>query len=476
MIPDGLECHLCSRAITSGYELLGGTICNPCYSRIRRSATACPRCQEIKVLAFCDEVGAAVCAGCAGEPARFACKDCGSEVQLTGSQCGRCRMKDRATALLSQDNGTVHPGFKGLYQHFLATPDPRTVTRWISHSPIKETLRSMAQGQLPISHMSLDQLTQTHRVRYLREVLVSAGTLPAQDMQLHAYEVYSSKFISAIPPNQASIISRYQRWYVLRIMRRSSAQTPTSVHALNRRRAELRAIAAFLTWLDNQGHCLETATQAHLDHYFATTTDTATVLSTFIRWAHEQHLASEIDPPRKPSRPGTAASHEELWDKVEFLLHDDSTERDVRIIGLFLLLFGQRVTNTVRLKHSDVEVSGPKVSVRFGTDAIELPPALATLVLAQLQMPTSRYIYHRPEISWLFNGLIPGQHITPNHITMRLSEAGIKARPFRQAAMLQLAAAIPVSVLADTLGMSVYTAAQWAQRSGHTWNDYPAIR
>lgn len=370
----------------------------------------------------------------------------------------------------------MHPGFNGLYQHFLATPDPRTVTRWIRHSLIRETLHAMARGQLPISHLSLDQLTQTHRVRYLRQVLVSAGTLPAQDMHLHAYEVYSSKFISAIPPHQASILTRYQRWYVLRVMRRASAKAPTSVNAVNRRRTELRAIAAFLTWLDDQDNCLETATQAHLDRYVAMTASAATALSTFIKWAREQHLASEIALPRKPSMPGTAAGHEELWDKVELLLRDESISRDVRIIGLFLLLFGQRVANTVRLKRSDVEVTGPKVSVMFGADAIELPPALASLVLAQLQSPTNRYIYHRTEINWLFNGLVPGQHVTPNHISMRLFEAGIKVRPFRQAAMLQLAAAVPVRVIADTLGLSVYTASQWARRSGHIWNDYPAIR
>lgn len=385
-------------------------------------------------------------------------------------------MKDRAAALLSQEDGTINPGLKGLYQHFLATPDPRTVTRWMRHPSIEETLQAMAQGHLPISHLSLDQLPQTHRVSYLRQVLVSAGTLPAVDMQLHAYEVYSAKFISSTQPHHASILTRYQRWYVLRVMRRASIKAPISANTLNRRRAELRAIAAFLTWLDDQDHCLETVGQAHVDQYFATTAGTATALSTFIRWARERHLASEIDLVRKRSMPGIAAGHEELWDKVDLLLHDESIARDVRIIGLFLLLFGQQVTTTVRLKRSAVEATGPRISVRFGADAIELPPAVASLVLAQLQAPTTRYIYHRPESNWLFNGLVPGQHVTPNHMTMRLSEAGIKARPFRQAAMLQLAAAMPVSIVADTLGLSVYTASQWAQRSGHTWSDYPAIR
>jgi len=470
------ECHLCRRTITTGYELLGGTICNPCYSRIRWSATVCPRCRHMKVLAFHDSEGLIVCAGCAGEPSRFACKTCGSEEQLTGSQCGRCRLKDRAASLLSRDDGTIHPGLVGLYHHFLAAPDPRTVTRWMKHPPIEETLHHMAQGRLPINHQSLDTLPQTHRVRYFRQVLISAGTLPPIDIHLHAYEIYSAQFINDAPPHQAPILRRYQRWYVLRVMRRASAKAPTTANTLNSRREELRTIAAFLTWLDNQNQTLETVSQAHIDQYFATPTGITRDLSTFIKWACRQHLASEISLTRRRSVTGTAASHEELWNKVEFLLNDESIARDVRITGLFLLLFGQQVINTVRLKRSDVEITGSKASVRFGGDAIDLPPALFSLVAEQLQAPTSRHIYHQADTDWLFYGLVPTQHVTPSHMIRGLAAVGISVRPYRRAAMLQLAAALPVSVVADTLGLSVETATQWAQRSGHTWGDYPELR
>lgn len=476
MSRDAFECHLCRRTITTGYELLGGTICNPCYSRIRWSATACPRCHHVKVLAFYDAEGLIVCAGCAGEPACFACKSCGSEEQLTGSQCGRCRLKDRAASLLSQKDGTIHPGLAGLYHHFLAAPDPRTVTRWMKHPPIEETLHAMAQGHLPINHQSLDTLPQTHRVSYFRQVLVSAGTLPPIDIHLHAYEVYSAQFIRSAPPRQASILSQYQRWYVLRVMRRASTKAPTTANTLNIRREELRKIAAFLTWIDNHDQSLETVDQAHIDQYFAAATGNTRDLNTFIKWACQQHLATGISLTRRRSTTGIAASHEELWNKVELLLNDGSIARDVRITGLFLLLFGQQVINTVRLKRSDIEVTGSKASIRFGSDAINLPPSLASLVAEQLQTPTSHYIYHQPETDWLFYGLVPTQHVTPSHMIRGLSEVGISVRPYRRAAMLQLAAALPVSVVAGTLGLSIDTAAQWAQRSGHTWGDYPALR
>lgn len=72
----------------------------------------------------------------------------------------------------------IHPGRTTLNELLLTARDPRFVVRWLRKEPIGATLRAMAAGELPISHSTLDALPPSLRVRYLRHMLISAGTLP----------------------------------------------------------------------------------------------------------------------------------------------------------------------------------------------------------------------------------------------------------------------------------------------------------
>lgn len=54
-------CDNCHRDVISRYQLLGGRICNACYSGLRRNPDRCPGCAEIRVLAYLDSVGARLC-------------------------------------------------------------------------------------------------------------------------------------------------------------------------------------------------------------------------------------------------------------------------------------------------------------------------------------------------------------------------------------------------------------------------------
>lgn len=93
----------------------------------------------------------------------------------------------------------IHPGRTTLNELLLTARDPRFVVRWLRKEPIGATLRAMAAGELPISHSTLDALPPSLRVRYLRHMLISAGTLPAVDVRLNDLENHAADFI-ADPP------------------------------------------------------------------------------------------------------------------------------------------------------------------------------------------------------------------------------------------------------------------------------------
>lgn len=124
MIRAQIGCDSCGSDVPARYQLLDQRICNTCYSRLRRHPGVCPGCGQAKVLAFHDQSRRIVCAACAGALQRFGCKTCGSEIQLTGSQCGTCRLSDRLQELLADETGRTHPGLVCLRDHLLTARDP----------------------------------------------------------------------------------------------------------------------------------------------------------------------------------------------------------------------------------------------------------------------------------------------------------------------------------------------------------------
>lgn len=470
-------CHLCRRSISRGYELLGGRICNPCYSRLRRHPGTCPSCGHIKVLAFHDATGAIVCTECAGVPARFACKSCGSEEQLTGSQCGPCRLTERAHTLLACADGTLHPDLTSLHAHLLSAPDKRSVIRWLKKEPIFETLRAMASGDLPISHDTINRIPPSRRVSYFRQLLVSAGTLSPIDVHLNDHEMRVDAFLASLPPAHAAVIGRYHRWHVLRVLRRKAEREPLRRSTTERCRRELRVISAYLSWLDTQGISLDAVHQPDLDYYVTNVATGDVPLKAFLNWAHANHLGSAVEmASRRPSTPASPMSVDELWTTVDRLAADETIEMTARIAGLFILLYAQSLATCVRLRQTDVTVTDSTVSVTFASDPIEMPPPVAQLVRRYLEAPARRAIYRTAESNWLFGGLLPTSHITEAHLSRILSNAGIAPRLAKEAAMRQLATALPARIVADTIGVSIGTASKWSRTSGGVWKDYPDLR
>ncbi|WP_405658450.1 hypothetical protein OG379_01550 [Streptomyces sp. NBC_01166] len=75
---------------------------------------------------------------------------------------------------------------------------------------------------------------------------------------------------------------------------------------------------------------------------------------------------------------------------------------------------------------------------------------------------------------WLFPGALRGRPMDGVSITARLNRIGIRARPGRNTALMELAGELPAVVLSGLLGIHVSTATLWAQETGNTRPGYTA--
>jgi hypothetical protein len=62
--------------------------------------------------------------------------------------------------------------------------NPATVVAWLGKSRSAQLLGSLARTGDPITHDLLDELPQSQALRYVRDMLVSSGVLPARNEHL----------------------------------------------------------------------------------------------------------------------------------------------------------------------------------------------------------------------------------------------------------------------------------------------------
>ncbi|WP_458040409.1 MULTISPECIES: hypothetical protein [Bacteria] len=264
-------CTRCEKDAPRRYFLLGGQICNACYSALRRNPATCPSCSETRVLAFINKRGDVCCAECAGQPRRFACSTCGSERFLTGAQCGHCRLDERLQELLGND-GSLPPPLANLRDYLTTAPmDPRSIVRWLRRGDIDRTLRDMASGNLPIGHFTIDQLPPGPRTRYFRRLLIDADTLPPIPVLLHELNIFVDTHAAHLPREHAPILRRFHRWVVLpQLLRRYRDNgNDITIGVFTNQRSATLARARFLSWISAQGTTLADLDQSTLDDYLA---------------------------------------------------------------------------------------------------------------------------------------------------------------------------------------------------------------
>ncbi len=335
----------------------------------------------------------------------------------------------------------------------------------------------MGTGNLPIAHATIDQLPPGPRTRYFRRLLIEAGTLPQIPVLLHELNIFVDTTAAQLPREHAPILRRFHRWVVLPHLHRRYRDNGSdiTIGVFTNQRSATLARARFLSWLSEQGTTLADLNQSTLDYYLAHVNARVTV-NQFVGWATRSRLADELETHPQPTRVAPSTySENELWVHTHQLLEANAVELAVRIIGLFALIYAQPLDHSVRLRRNDVNVRSHRLTVAFGSTPVELAEPIADLLRQYLGAPARRG-FATGTSRWLFEGIMPGEHISPAYARLRLSENGIRIRPARTTRLDLLAAQLPSSIVADTLGVTLHTAEQRRGRSGGIWSSYPALR
>ena len=458
-----------------------GVLCVRCRHRLHYHPAACPGCAQVRPLGYRDAAGAAVCAGCAGQPSVFACAECGREDHpYRGRRCARCLLRERLTRLLNDPaTQTRHHQLRPLFDTLIAGDRPQTTIYWLRRPPGRgpELLGRMARGEVAISHDTFDALPTDRAHTYLRDLLAAVGVLPPYQPGITRMQRWLDDKLVELPEDHATIIGPFARWQVLRHLHQQTRHRTITLGMTNTGRAQIIAAIRLLSWAAEHGTTIAQLTQPDLETYLDEHPAGRYAQCRFVGWLNTSgtnpHLTLTYPTPAPPQ---VTLSDADRWGHVERLLHDDTIRPYTRIAGLFMLLFAQPLavicamrTDQVRLHPDDT------VTVTFDTDAIQLPDPLDDLVRQHLTR-RGQASYVARDNGWLFPGGIPGRHLNTENIRSQLVERGIQPSHARNAAMFDLAAQIPVPVLADLLGIATSTATRWAALAAKDWSRYIADR
>jgi hypothetical protein len=465
-----VKCVRCGRTRRCSARSDKGPLCQACAPRLVR---ACSRCGRERPAQAVTKNGP-VCSTCYDHVHRTPCGSCGKSCRpYERGRCARCVLRERIETLLS-GNASIRPELQPLVEAIGESPRPVSMLRWLSHSDGADVLKRLASGEVDLSHEGLDGLTRTKRLDHLRGLLVATQLLPETVDEFDRLEPWLDELLAEVPPRRAQVVRAFASWRILRRARRKAEQGRLSENGVKWARLRIRQALVFLEWLGDHDIELEALAQRDVDLWLAGGPTTRYVVRDFLTWARERKIVPDVEVPARQVRtPVHAVDDDERWSQVDRLLSDDSIELDVRVAGLFSLLYGQHLSRVSRLRRADLDIeSGRATAVCFGADRVVLPPGLDSLTGGLLERRGHALI--RGDSTWLFPGGTPGRPITAERFRRRLAEVGVELRPTRQAALLQLAAELPAPVLADLLGLHTNTAVEWVRAARGDWSVYAA--
>lgn len=459
-------------------------VCGRCYRHPKRECGGCGRVRRIAVLARDEQPD--LCPTCHQAPV-LVCGTCGIEDRCRTTTpdkspiCFRCQLSRRLDQILAGPDGTTPAPLVPLRVAILAIDNPRTALGWLARSPAIEVLHSMATGEHPLHHATLDAAAGPRRgrafaVEHLRQLLVASGALPERDRHQARLEIALDELVAAAHPEDRKVLRTYASWRVLQRLRHKAEQGKPTQAAAQRARELTAEAARFLAWLRARDTPLDACTQQDVDTWLSTRPRARSHLAGFLNWTRDRRLTGDLKTLSPPSSdPVRFVADDHRWNLARRGLTDDTLPARDRVAALLLLLYGQPAARITRLTRADVDVGQSEVRLRLGQDHIVLPPPL-DLLIQQLpdQQPVGMASSLATGDQWLFPGRRPGQPMDPITLGNRLRRLAIQPRTARNTTLLQLGAELPSVVLADLLGIHINTAERWNAAAGARWTNYAA--
>jgi len=438
----------------------------------------CARCRSLKVLTGLDASGAGICGPVGGHD--YACPACGRPGNAyRDGNCARCVLESRLNTLLADQHGNLAGQYATLAAVLLDADKPRSVLQWLNARRSSQLLRQLTADNAPLTHEVLDDLPPSLGLHYLRRLLIFAAVLPPRQDQLERITPWLREQLRDQPPHHGHLIRPYAEWDVLhRARRKATRHGGFTVGSANNARSRVSAAQDLLTWLDTRYLTLDRLTQPHLDLWLDQSHNKHKPVKYFLRWAARRGLTRDLTvPAQRRGTPPAILSDEQRWHQLRRCLHEQTMPLHVRVVGALSLLLGVTTSRILRLTVNDVTVSGTAVSLTLGRHPIELPPRVADLVLQQVDNTTAAGQANAPEVTpWLFPGSLRVEPMHPAHMCNLLARNDIDAGEGRHAALVDLAADLPASVLAPLLGIDITTALAWNARAQADWSTYVAAR
>ncbi len=462
-------CVSCGQEKKIAVNILHGPHCFACHNRILRNPAPCPGCDEKRILAFLGADDLPCCAGCAGQPPRYACRRCGSEEHNYGRLCGKCVLSDRCDDILTGPDGEFLPPMQALRDYLLAQPRPAQIIKWLHMGPSTDLLRDIASARAAIESI-LDAPRPSKPLIYLRTLLLDSGALPRDAAATRQLMAWATHTIGGASAEHRQMLRTYTRWVLMRRASRDAAGD-IAIGAARHLKASLRGLITFLTWTEEQQTPLHALTQAQIEE-FITLRTARRWLPQFLTWAAERDITPELDISTLPRRePTISTSEEHLENVIRTLTTDRTIPLDARLAALLIAVYGLPATKTLALGRRQLRDESDGLDLHIGDRPLTLPAPITLLAREQLDL--------RPDAdddAWLFPGRLPGQPLDPQYLSLRLRPLGTSISALQNTARFRLAGAVPAKVLADVLDFGVATFENYARLAGGTRGDYPALR
>ncbi|MGH9269528.1 MAG: hypothetical protein ACRD0D_15305 [Acidimicrobiales bacterium] len=440
-------------------------MCEACYRAALARRGTCGGCGDGRRLVSPPGAGARLCCDCAGAPTLARCADCGIEDRpYADGRCVRCALVERSARLL----GGPRADLAGLHHAIVSARQPYSAHNWLRQAGGAAILAEIASGALALTHEALDAHPRPGAARYVRQMMVAGGVLPARDEALVCLEAWVTERVEAVGDlEHRRLLRAYATWGVLRRARQRAEQAKAVRTPTRHAKTRLLAAVAFLAWLAERDRTLADTQQGDIEAWLAEGPASAHEVKDFLGWAAQRRATGRFEIPNPLLREGTALDGEQRWAVVARLLHDDDLHLTDRVAGCLVLLYAQQLSRIVAMTVDQVVPADDGVYLRLGPGRVLAPEPMGSLVVELVATGRPYVGLGSPAPhTWLFPGLHPGRPLHPGHLGERLNKLGIDARAGRRSALVHLAGQLPAAVLAEMLHLHATTAVHWVATAG----------
>ncbi|WP_283284265.1 hypothetical protein [Microbacterium sp. IEGM 1404] len=405
---------------------------------------------------------------------RFICTDCGVEDIRNGKRCYPCLARIALDDLFAAGTPARRKALEPLRQRLLHHPEPKSMARWPGRSASATILREILIEDIDLTHAALDQHPTVQAASLLRHALVDVGVLDPRDTTWVQFVAWIDTFLEHRPEHLIRTLGPFCRWHVPARTRLLIQRNGITDGTFVRARRICRIAAHFLADLDTHGLELKTASQHAVESYLDRHPRNFEPLAVFLRWASQSGAADRIHPVPSPyADPYTAYPIDTYRAWMRRFATDETIRLRTRICGLIAGITGRPTTTIAALTTASIIDDGDQMRLRLGLTPVQLPPPLPALIRLQLAAPRR----WDTASTWLFpSKLRAGAHVHASRFAADLQNLTCRVVGLRGAALLNLAATMPVGPLCDLTGMSPNVAARWQLVAASAYAQYPAMR